>query len=36
MPVDYRRVLEAQKLASRNGTAHTRDRQEEEMEVTRG
>jgi glutamate synthase (ferredoxin) len=35
MPVDYRRVLEAQRLASRNGTAHTRDRLEE-MEVTRG
>ena len=35
MPVDYRRVIEAQRSAARNGTAHTRDRLEE-MEVTRG
>jgi glutamate synthase (ferredoxin) len=35
MPVDYRRVLEAQRSAARNGSAHTRDRLEE-MEVTRG
>jgi glutamate synthase (NADPH) large chain len=35
MPVDYRRVLEEQRSAARNGSAHTRDRLEE-MEVTRG
>ncbi len=36
MPVDYRRVLEQRRSAARNGSAHTRDRLEEEMEVTRG
>jgi glutamate synthase domain-containing protein 3 len=35
MPIDYRRVLEAQRSATRNGSAHARDRIEE-MEVTRG
>ena len=35
MPVDYRRVLEEQRSAARNGSAPTRDRLEE-MEVTRG
>jgi glutamate synthase domain-containing protein 3 len=35
MPIDYRRVLEAQRSAARNGSAHARDRREE-MEVTRG
>ncbi len=35
MPVDYRRVLEEQRSAARNGSAHARDRLEE-MEVTRG
>jgi glutamate synthase domain-containing protein 3 len=35
MPVDYRRVLEAQRSAERNGAAHARDRLVE-VEVTRG
>ncbi len=35
MPVDYRRVLEAQRSAERPGAAHARDRLEE-VEVTRG
>jgi glutamate synthase domain-containing protein 3 len=35
MPIDYRRVLEQQRSASRNGVAHARDRLEE-VEVTRG
>ncbi len=36
MPVDYRRVLEQQRLTALSGSAQTRDRLEEEMEVTRG
>ncbi|MHB1558974.1 MAG: glutamate synthase large subunit [Isosphaeraceae bacterium] len=35
MPVDYRRVLEQQRLAAANSAVHSRDRLEE-MEVTRG
>jgi glutamate synthase (NADPH/NADH) large chain len=35
MPVDYRRVLEAQRSAAVDGSAHARDRIEK-MEVTRG
>ena len=35
MPVDYRRVLDEQRSAARNGSVNTRERLEE-VEVSRG